>query len=250
MKKATLVSVIAVVFLVGSAFGFYALPTLTSRQMHVLMFTQEGACSPTVWGAPWDVVLNGQTTKAAPINAALPIPDTRITANQSNKNFSTIGFYVPNGVYTYSVSPGDFFSDGAVTVNGADAIVTVNGPSIGCTTTIAPACVLAQQGSSLYVKITLDDGKTPVTNATVDATPVETCNGVNTTIAIIYHPVVNASGVATLDASGSTFYSVTVHYGSQSYPFSAYVVHPERSVRNSTCANIKLPSGSLSVTAC
>jgi len=213
------------------------------------MFTQEGACSPTVWGAPWDVILNGQT-KAAPANAALPIPDTKIAANQSNKNFSTIGFYVPNGVYIYSVSPRDFFSDGAVTVNGADAIVTVNGPFISCRTMMAPVCMLAQQGSSLYVKITLDDGKTPVTNATIDATPVEICSGVNTTIPILAHPVVNASGVATIDASGSTFYSVTVHYGSRSYPFSAYVVHPERSVRNSTCANIELPSGSLSVTTC
>ncbi len=82
----------------------------------------------------------------------------------------------------------------------------------------------------------------PVSNATIYATPVETCGGVGTTIAIMYHTLINASG--------SAFYSVTVHYGSQSYPFSAYVVRSEQGIRNSTCASIELPSGSLTVTPC
>jgi len=84
-----------------------------------------------------------------------------------------------------------------------------------------PACPLAPKGSTLYIRITHDGARTPVTNVTIDATPVETCNGVNTTIAILMQPPVNSSGIATLDASFDIFLSVTVHYGSQSYPFNA-----------------------------
>ena len=113
------------------------------------------------------------------------------------------------------------------------------------TTTITLTCTLAPKGSALYIRITLDGGRTPVANATIDATPVETCNGVNTTIAIIWHPAINASGLATLDASDLTYYSITVHYGSQSYPFTA-------NVQNSltTCASLSVPSGSLSIISC
>ena len=135
MRKASLVSVIVVVFLVGSAFGFVFLPTLTSHRTYVLAFTQEGACDPLLYGAPWDVVLNGHTTEAAPANAALPIPDTQIQADAKYVNFSVIWFQVPNGVYTFSVSPSDYFyHNGTVTVSGADTIVTVVGPYIDCRT--------------------------------------------------------------------------------------------------------------------
>ena len=112
------------------------------------------------------------------------------------------------------------------------------------TTTMTLTCALAPKGSTLYIKTTLNDGKTPATNITIDATPVETCNGVDTTIALIYHPAVNASGVATLDASDITYYSVTVHYGGQSYPFTAYVQNPL------TCASLSVPSGVGRVSAC
>lgn len=111
--------------------------------------------------------------------------------------------------------------------------------------TVTLTCALAPKGSALYIRITLDGAGTPVTNATVDATPVETCNGVNTTIAIIWHPPVNASGIATLNASGETFYSVTVNYGSQSYPFTAYIQSFP-----ATCASLSVPSGSLTVSSC
>jgi hypothetical protein len=113
------------------------------------------------------------------------------------------------------------------------------------TETTQPACDIAPQGSVLYVRITLDGDRTPVTNATVEAVPVETCNGVNTTIAILMQPPVNATGAATLDGSYDTFLSVTVHYGNQSYPFDAYV---NRSLM--TCANLSVPSGSLSISSC
>ena len=44
-------------------------------------------------------------------------------------------FHVSNGVYTYVVAPTDFFSSGTVTIDGADAIVTVSGPTIICAAT-------------------------------------------------------------------------------------------------------------------
>jgi hypothetical protein len=137
LRKATLVPVIVVVFLIGSAFGFYFLTTLTSHQTYALAFAQDGACSPPAYEAPWAVALNGHTTIAAPSNASLPVPNTEIRASPNYKNFSVIWFHVPDGVYTYVVSPSDFFPHGTVTVNGADTIVTVNGPFIGCTTSIS-----------------------------------------------------------------------------------------------------------------
>jgi len=246
MRRATLVSVIVVVFLVGSAFGFYLLPALSAHQSYMLAFTQDGVCSPPVWGAPWAVVLNSHTTKVAPANTPLPLAETALQADPSYENFSVIGFVVPNGVYTYSLEPTNFYGEtGTVTINGADTVVTVEGPAIGCTTTMATACSLAPEGSSLYIKIALDDGKTPVTNASIDAVPVETCSGVNTTIGIFYHPMLNASGVATLDAGGSTYYSITVHYGSKSYPLAASVLNSP-----ATCASLSVPSGAVRISSC
>ena len=142
VKGASLVSMIVVTFIAGSAFGFYILPAMTSHlstspQTYVMAFTQEGAYSPTVWAAPWEVIINARTTRAAPANATLPIPDTSFSARPDYRNLSVIGFEVSNGVYTYSVSPKNFFHGGIVTINGADAVVTVHGPFIGCTTTIA-----------------------------------------------------------------------------------------------------------------
>jgi len=113
------------------------------------------------------------------------------------------------------------------------------------TETAQQSCDIAPQGSVVYVRILHDGVRTPVTNATVEAVAVETCNGINTTIDILMLPTVNATGVATLDGSYATFLSVTVHYGSQSYPFDAHVQHPL-----ATCANLSIPSGSLSVASC
>lgn len=131
-----MVSAIVVVFLVGSAFGFYLLPALTShqtsQQVYALAFTQQGACS--AWGAPWSVALNGYTTVVEPSNASLPLPNAEIQASPNYQSYSVILFHVSDGVYTYVVSPNDFYSNGTVTINGADTIVTVTGPFIVCTT--------------------------------------------------------------------------------------------------------------------
>jgi hypothetical protein len=109
----------------------------------------------------------------------------------------------------------------------------------------SPSCNTAPGGSVLYVKIIHDETRTPVTNATVDAVPVETCNGANTTIAILTQFTGNATGVVTLDASFDTFYNITVHYGIQSYSFTADVQHSLF-----TCSVLSVPSGNLSITSC
>ena len=116
---------------------------------------------------------------------------------------------------------------------------------ISSTQRTSTPCDTAPKGSVLYVKITHGEAKTPVTNATIDAVPVETCGGANTTIAILAQPKVNATGVATLDASFDTFYSLTVHYGGQSYSYIAYVQHSL-----DTCADISVLSDSSSIAPC
>jgi len=129
-----------------------------------------------------------------------------------------------------------FFSSTFLTARTDTHITTQSSGQVSCET--------APQGSILYVKIAHDVTKTPVTNATVDATPVETCNGIDTTIAILMEPAVNSTGVATIDAGYYTSFSITVHYGTQVYPFAADV----QSLI--TCATISIPSGSLGISAC
>ena len=134
MRKATLVSVILVAFFAGSAFGFFLLSASTSRQAYALAFTQQGACGG--WGAPWSVALNGHTTVIAPPNTSLPSPNSlqSIAVGTNYQNDSVILFHVTDGAYTYAVSPSYFFSNGTVTISGADTVVTVFGPYMGCTT--------------------------------------------------------------------------------------------------------------------
>ncbi|HXW95515.1 MAG TPA: hypothetical protein VEJ19_07405 [Nitrososphaerales archaeon] len=139
MRTATLASVIVVVFLVGSAFGFYVLPALTpdqsSQQMYALAFSQQGFCG--AYGAPWSVAINGHSTVVEPSNATLPLSNTQMAGLPSYKNFSVIWFHVTNGVYTYVVAPTDFFHNGTVTVNSANTIVTVTGPLFSASSTCA-----------------------------------------------------------------------------------------------------------------
>ena len=88
-----------------------------------------------MWDFPWAVILNGHTI-ASPRNASLPIPNTTIETIQKDDNFSVVGFYVPNGIYTYGVVPTGFLGqNGTVTIDGADTIVTVHPIAIECTTT-------------------------------------------------------------------------------------------------------------------
>ena len=108
-----------------------------------------------------------------------------------------------------------------------------------------PPCDIAPQGSDLYVRATKTLTAAPVANAAVDAVPVETCRGIDTTIGILMKGTTNATGVARLDASFDTNLTLTVHYVGHDYPFRAYVQDAP-----ATCADLNLPSGSLRVSPC
>jgi hypothetical protein len=109
------------------------------------------------------------------------------------------------------------------------------------TTTLT--CDPPSPGAGFYLRISSDNGNAPVTDARVDATPVRVCNRVETTTAIILQPPLNASGVASLNASFVTYYSITVHYSGQTYSLKAYM-HSSQT----TVVNLSVPSGKVDVT--
>lgn len=106
-------------------------------------------------------------------------------------------------------------------------------------------CTIAPKGSTLTINVTRDGGNSPATNVTISATPVEVCNGVKTTIAVIYHPVLNAHGIAVLNSNFLTYYEIVVGYNGQNYPIQAAV-----SDYPSTCAKLSVPSGKVLVGPC
>jgi hypothetical protein len=140
-----LLSIVVVAFVIGSAFGsifFHSsydelLPS-SSVVLHELVFTQEGACSPTVYGAPWFVVLNNMTTLIEPAASTLP-SQNGFAASPLFKNYSVIVFAVAQGTYEYSVGGPAFFlshPSGRIIVNGSDATVVLAGPDLSCTTSL------------------------------------------------------------------------------------------------------------------
>ena len=105
-------------------------------RLYQVVFKQSGACTPTVYAAPWSVTL-GSWTVAEPSNATLPIDTTVGSAGPSYANDSVIVFSVPNGEYNYNIAVGWTFGNasGVVNVNGADVTVLLQGPGVSCTMT-------------------------------------------------------------------------------------------------------------------
>jgi hypothetical protein len=103
-------------------------------RLYDVIFKQSGACTPTVYAAPWSVML-GPWTVAEPPNATLPISTTYGSATPSYMNDSMIIFAVPNGQYPYNVTMGWSVGNptGTVSVEGADVMVLVQGPQVSCT---------------------------------------------------------------------------------------------------------------------
>ncbi len=117
------------------------------------------------------------------------------------------------------------------------------------TTMLSVVCVTAPAGSFLYVRVTLDDRKTPVTNASIDAELWETCTPADILIPILTQGMKpNASGVAKLDAAYLSYFKITVHYAGHDYYFVADVHNSTPT--QPTCAILRVPSGSLSVSSC
>ena len=113
------------------------------------------------------------------------------------------------------------------------------------TTTVTPQCALSPLGSTLYIRVVSQSGNVVPADVTMDASPVETCDGRTATIEVLYHPTLNASGVASFDASYATFISLTVHYQDKNYTFRADVHNS-----TTTCANLDVPSGVSTVAPC
>jgi hypothetical protein len=98
--------------------------------LFTVTFEQAGTCSPTLYAPEWSVTL-GNESESAQTN------DTSANAEYAEPLAPPyIVFYVPDGVYQYSVGPpGDGFqpASGTVTVSGTDVVVTVSGPVTSCT---------------------------------------------------------------------------------------------------------------------
>ncbi|MDG6978152.1 MAG: hypothetical protein JRN58_03665 [Nitrososphaerota archaeon] len=102
-------------------------------------FSQESNCPVGPgWLFPWGVVLNGETL-TQPSNATLPVSYTGAHLT-SDRNYSIISFFLPNGTYSYTIVPTDPFSreqSGDVTVDGSRIDVQVWSfiTAMGCSST-------------------------------------------------------------------------------------------------------------------
>lgn len=113
----------------------------TSSQVHHnLIFNQTGVCLPPKYLIPWMVVLHSQSgltsTKIQPSSKANF--SECCSLSPSFKNYSTIIFTVPDGKYTYSITPNELLPDsGTVTVAGKDAVVQLYITITSCGSTTA-----------------------------------------------------------------------------------------------------------------
>ena len=108
-------------------------------QLYQLGFVQESNCPSGSWLLPWAVVLDNSTVVVQPSNATLPLSynGTYLT---SDSNYSAIWFSIPNGTYSYTVHPTNFYGieeSGNVTIAGSDAIVQISAfvTAMGCSST-------------------------------------------------------------------------------------------------------------------
>jgi hypothetical protein len=111
--------------------------TLTPH-LYQLEFIQESNCPYGSWLLPWGVMINHQTVTQPP-NATLPLSysASRLTGNST---YSTIWLSLPNGTYTYSILPNNFYGQeqsGNVRIEGGNAVVQVYAfiTAMGCSTT-------------------------------------------------------------------------------------------------------------------
>ncbi len=147
MRRAVIVSVAVVAFLIGVAFGSVFLSstgttTITqtlasnsSTRLHEVIFNQDGICSPPVYLAPWSVTLANTTTIAGPPNATLPLSETSFSAAPRFKAYAVIMFLVPDGTYVYTIEPQFLAQTGTVKVIGADLMIQVHSAPVSCSTT-------------------------------------------------------------------------------------------------------------------
>lgn len=140
-SKKTIVTV-SVLLIVAAASGYYvgsrniATTTITvSGVRFYLMFNQVSRCPNLGYLAPWRVSLSdGEVASAFP-----PYTNDTECCSASPTNPPTITFHVPNGNYTYEVSPSNELSpaNGSVAVNGQNATVELSQEIASCGSTTA-----------------------------------------------------------------------------------------------------------------
>ena len=107
-------------------------------QLHRVEFLQESNCPYGVWLVPWAVVLDNQTV-VQPSNATLPL-SYNTSHLTYDSNYSAIWFSLPDGTYSYTILPKNFYGleqSGNVTVDGSDVVVQVSAfvTAMGCSST-------------------------------------------------------------------------------------------------------------------
>jgi len=105
--------------------------------LYELEFVQEARCTYGGWVYPWGVLLNGTTSRTIvePSNETLGL---LYNNDPNNASYSQIVFWVPNGVYNYTVLPSKYFSQsGTVTILGNNTQINVFQSllAMGCTST-------------------------------------------------------------------------------------------------------------------
>jgi hypothetical protein len=175
-----------------------------TSHLYELEFLQESNCPYGSWLIPWAVVLDNETL-VQPSNAAVPTPssypDSRLTSNSS---YSAIWFSVPDGTYSYTILPDNFFGTvgtGTVAIDGSSveiqiyAFVTAEGCSTTSTTaTTAPATftltVTTTQTATSTQTVSITSTVPATTSTLTVTTPfpqttlttVETITGPSTTV--------------------------------------------------------------------
>ena len=96
-----------------------------ASQLYQVEFLQESNCPYGSWLYPWGVPVGNQTI-VQPSNATLPLSynGSHLTGES---NYSTIWFSLPNGTYSYTITPDDPLGSaqsGIVTVD-SNAVVLV-----------------------------------------------------------------------------------------------------------------------------
>ena len=95
-------------------------------------------------------------------------------------------------------------------------------------------------GKGFYVRLVAEKTGEPIQNVTVGGSPGLTCNGIETTTAIIWQAPTNSSGVASLNSAGSSWYVLTIQYSGNAYHFRV-----EMHQNQTTYVTVRLPSGNI-----
>lgn len=233
-------------------------------------FAQIAACKafpPAFWGIPWAVTIDN-TTEVQPPGTPLPLDNQGPVQGTYYPSFSNITFTLPEGTYSYFVSPtSEFFTpdSGNVTVAGSNVIVPIQYSGTSCTetlttsqsantstvtnattstiSTVSTSCSITGQGA-IELRILADSNSSPVVGARIYATNnPDICNGSPAASKTLIAFTTNGTVWYSLPSENIGGYAFIVSYSGQNYTLSAGI----RPV-SMTCATLYIPSGHTNVT--